>query len=274
MQASNPGQLSALLVITLCCSAAAARAEFSLVESFDDLSPGNIHGQNGWVAAGTSSQVVADPANPDNQVLEITTESTTLHKDLLIPNGTVRTLFFRFRYANQLNYSFGMSDVASPDQFGHFESELSMSNATNELRIRDANNYDVLTPLTGHAWYNTWMLINNLGNNTQVYLHARPGELAGLGDRLDAEGQTVFDFRGSAGDLLTFFIKTGGGNSVNSGPLYIDDIYVEDTHALNLRNPTAESAPAVPVVFEATLALTAILVAATGAIILRKRRLT
>ena len=273
MQASNVYRLSALLIVILCVSGATVRAEFTLVEDFDDLSLGNISGQDGWSAAGTSSQVVTDPTDPDNQVLAVTTESTTLHKDLLIPNGTTRMLFFRFRYANQLNYSFGMSDSSSPDQFGHFESELSMSNATNELRIRDANNYDVLTPVAGHTWYNTWMLINNLSDDTQVYLHARPGELAALDDRLDAEGQTVFDFRGSGGNLVTYFIKTGGGNSENSGPLYIDDIYVEDTNGSNLRNPTNDASSSVPSVSHAGLLLTAFMLAGAGALVGRRRRL-
>jgi len=37
--------------------------------------------------------------------------------------------------------------------------------------------------------------------------------------------------------LRTFYIKTGGGSGL-WGPLYIDDIYLEDTSALNLSNPS------------------------------------
>jgi hypothetical protein len=40
--------------------------------------------------------------------------------------------------------------------------------------------------------------------------------------------------------MVNFFIKTGGGNGV-SGPLYIDDIYLEDSNAINLENPIGPS---------------------------------
>jgi len=224
---------------------ATAQADFTLIGNFDNLVPGNVNGQDGWVAAGTSSQVTEDPEDPTNLVLEVTTDSTTAHKALLIPDETGRMLFFRFRFAQQLNCSLGMSDRTAPDQFHHFESEIGMSSATSELRIRDGNDYDILGTLVSDTWYNVWMLIDNSADTTQVYLHARPGEPATPADLQDADGQTIFTFRNdTAGDLLTYFIKTGGGNSPNSGPLYIDDIYVENTDALNLWNPTAEWPPA------------------------------
>jgi hypothetical protein len=54
---------------------------------------------------------------------------------------------------------------------------------------------------------------------------------------LVAEDDSVFAFRNlTANDLRTFFVKTGGGNG-QTGPLYIDDIYLENTSSLNLSNP-------------------------------------
>jgi len=45
-------------------------------------------------------------------------------------------------------------------------------------------------------------------------------------------------------DLKTFYIKTAGGASgVNFGPVYLDDICLELSHALNLSNPTAAPEP-------------------------------
>ncbi len=215
-----------------------ARAEFRLIEDFDGLDEGPINGQNGWFAQSSNSVVTQDPAGGDNQVLSVNTESTRLHKDALLLNGTIRMLFLRFRYADQLNFSLGMSERSSPDQFHDFDPELSMTNATSELRINDGGTYDVLTTLDPNTWYNCWLLIDNVNDESQVWLHGRPGESATWDDQLDSDGQTVFAFRGgSALDLMTFFIKTGGGSGP-AGPLYLDDIYMEDTNALNLDNPS------------------------------------
>ena len=76
----------------------------------------------------------------------------------------------------------------------------------------------------------------------QVYLNSTPGASARSGDQLANDaGETVFPFRdGSANKLLAFFIKAGGGSSGNSGPLYLDDIYIEKSHGTNLSNPVPE----------------------------------
>jgi hypothetical protein len=153
-------------LVVLCLSVNTGRGSFQEVADFQGLSLGNVDGQDGWVAAGTSSAVVVDPADGDNQVLAITTDSTTAYKDLAIENGTVRMLFFRCRFEDQLNFSFGMSDRPIPVQFGDFESELNMSNSTNELRVRDSQQYEVVSTLNAESWYNVWMLIDNLGDNT------------------------------------------------------------------------------------------------------------
>lgn len=215
-----------------------AHAGFNLVTDFDNLLPGPIDDQDGWVAQNDTSIVTDDPMDPANLVLAVTTDSTYLHRETTILNGTVRMMFFRFRLGSQQNFSVGMSDSSFPDQFGNFEVEIGMSAATNEFRINDDGMYDVLTELESNVWHNCWLLINNEGDVTDVYLHTRAGEDATFDDQLDYEGQTSFVFRsGGAGDLIRFFIKTGGGSGP-SGPLYLDDIHLENTDSLNLSNPT------------------------------------
>ena len=146
-------------------------------------------------------------------------------------------VYLRFRFDSLQNYSFGFSDRTSPDQFGDFEVELSMSNAMTELRVNNDGTYDTLTPLSPNTWYNCWILVDNVNDQTQVWLNDRPLDGAVSMDQLDADGLTTFVFRGgSALDLPTFYIKTGGGSGP-SGPLYIDDLYIENTNQLNLTNP-------------------------------------
>ncbi|MFC1572322.1 FlgD immunoglobulin-like domain containing protein [Candidatus Eisenbacteria bacterium] len=229
------------MMMVLCLSGV-AHADFKLVEDFQTLDLGPIDGQNDWRAPSDSSMVVLDPSGGDNQYLSVITESTYLHRQMSLPNETIRMVFFRFRFESQLSCSFGMSDLEHPTRFDHFESELSLTNSTAELRINDGGTYDVLTTLAPGRWYNCWLQIDNVNDQTQVWLHARPGDGAGAADQLDVEGQTIFDFRNrNAGDLASFYIKTGGGSGV-AGPLLIDDIHIEGTDTLNFSNPVATTA--------------------------------
>jgi hypothetical protein len=222
----------------LTLSAPTAWGQFSLVENFEDLTPGPIGGQAGWTAPDTGSTVALDPDRPDNQVLSVLTNSTILHRETTIPLDAVRMLFFRFRVESQLSCSLGLSDVVGPDRFDHFEVEFSVTNAPTELRINDDGTYDELSALETGIWYNCWVLVDNPADESQVWMHDRPGEPAMAADQLSAEGQTVFLFRnGGLRDLINFYIKTGGGNGV-SGPLLLDDVYLETTSAVNLSNPS------------------------------------
>jgi hypothetical protein len=241
-----PTLLAVMSTLVLYTFPLSAHAFFTGIENFDSLSLGTIDDQNGW-SADNSSNVVIDPVDSGNQVLAVTTDSTRLYKAVTVLNEDVRMLFFRFRFENQLNYSFGLSDSSAPDQFGDFEAELGMSSSTNELRVNDDGQDKALKALSSNTWYNVWFLIDNKMNTTQVWLNSVPGGTAAAEDKLSYladDDQTlidIFGFRqGGSNNLLTYFIKTGGGNSENSGPLYIDDIYLENTNALNLYNPVPE----------------------------------
>ena len=231
--------LLAAVFVLIPLGARHAHAGFILVTDFDGLIEGPIHQQDGWVAQHDTSIVTTDPVDTDNLVLAVTTDSTYLHREAIILNGTNRMMFFRFRLGSQQNFSVGMADSSSPSQFNHFDVEIGMSASTNELRINDDGMYDVLTELDSNTWYNCWLLINNEGDVTDVYLHTRDGEAAVTDDQLDSDGQTSFVFRkGAANDLIRYYIKTGGGSGP-SGPLYLDDLYIENANSLNLSNPVA-----------------------------------
>ncbi len=253
------GLRCALAASLLCAWATSAQGSFVKVEDFEGLTPGSINGQNEWFAAAITSQVAADPADSANQVLSVVTDSTRLYKPLLIANGTMQVLFLRFRFGGQQMYSFGMSDMAGPDQFGDFEAEVGMANQSNDLRINDGQGYSEVAELLPDTWYNAWLVIDNIADQTEVYLHDRTGEDATATDQLKSivGNVSVFDFRdGVAGDLRTLFIKTGGGSSENSGPLMIDDIYIDAGYSGGaLANPTVPEPGGLALTMVATAAL-------------------
>ena len=228
-----------------------AQAAFQLVEDFDNLTLGNVDGQNSWVDTGNSGQVVVDPDDGATQALVINTESGVLHRPLTVVEGASRMLFLRFRFQEHGAFSFGLSPLVNPDEYSDFSPELGMAAATtgdpnNDLRVANGstfNVYDVLEALTPSTWYNVWVMVDTSSNTYQVWLNADPGGAADSADLLDNDAaETVFGFRVvGSGDLLNFFIKTGGGASPVDGRFYLDDIYLENTDSLNLNNPAGSN---------------------------------
>jgi hypothetical protein len=149
-------------------------------------------------------------------------------------------LFLRFCFEGQHAYSFGMSYLASPTEISDFGPELRKVSAMDRLQIHNGQSYDVLTELAPNTWYNLWALVNNDSDDTQVWLHSRPGEKALAADRLPAGEETAFDFRtNTSGDLVKFYIKAADGGS-GRDPFWLDDIYLENGSSVNLSNPVPE----------------------------------
>jgi len=227
-----------------------AQAAFQVVDDFDSLTLGNINGQNGWDVMLTSGEVVLDPAGGSNQTLKVTTESGTLHKAASVAQDTTRMLFLRLRFEEHGQFSFGLSHLLNPDEFGDFGPELGMAAATasdpnNDFRVANGLTteiYDVLTTIEPGTWYNTWVLVDTTSDTYQVWMNSDPGGSAQASDQLANDAaETLFGFRTpTATDLINFFIKTGGGNSPVDGRFYIDDIYLEDTDDTNLNNPLGD----------------------------------
>jgi len=216
-------------------------ARFIAVDNFEGLVEGAISGQNGWVA-GSGNLVQVDPADAANLVLAVTNQSTTVRKSLLLPAGDSRMLFLRFRIADQLSGSFGLSHLNAPSEFSDFGPELNLINSMPDLRVANGDTpgvYDELIPLSVDKWYNLWLLVNTENQTTQVWLNDADDGSATVADKLSndaAEG--VFGFRtATSNDLINFYIKTGSGSSGLFGPLYLDDVYLEDAGGLNLSHP-------------------------------------
>lgn len=237
------------LVFGLCSGliAASTQAAFQVVDDFDSLTLGTINGQNGWRVVSTHGDVVVDPANGNNQALQVSTESGTLYKSETIAKDTTRMLFLRLRFEKHGRYSFGFSPLLNPDEYSDFGPELGMAaesagDPSNEFRVANSLTigiYDVLDALVPANWYNIWVLVNNDEKTYQVWMNTAPGGDARDSDQLqNSEASRLFGFRTSPDkDLISFYIKTGGGDSPVGGRFIIDDIYLENTGNANLKNP-------------------------------------
>lgn len=225
--------------------------QFMLFDDFEDESLGLIDGQDGWHSAGGPNSVVVDPFDPSNRVLEVPSSSSTLRKSLLVvglpvPDGEARMLFLRLGVAEKQTFSMGVSHLTSPREYSDFGPEIGMANSTQNLDLRvwddDGGNYVNVTQFTPTTWYNIWVHVDAASDTYRLWTNHIPGADASPDDLLHTEtGDDLFAFRaGRVGDLVSFYIKTSGGSSgTNFGPIYIDDIYVEQSGVTNLANPVS-----------------------------------
>jgi len=216
--------------------AAAPAGTFQLVDNFDTLALGALHGQNGWQAT-TGINVIGDPSNAPNQVAEITASGAQAYKALptAISNVNTGTLHFRLRRYGHIDGFTGLSDLAAPNDWVSYETQFGAqsAHAADEFVVRDSGQFDVLgNYFADQTWYCLWLVANNPNDSYQVY--AQGGAFA-TPTPLDAAGQTTFGFRNGGGDaLLTFLARMD--TSKSQGSFYLDDIYVDPT-GQNLASP-------------------------------------
>jgi hypothetical protein len=241
------------VAMVLSLSAGSTHAAYIVIDNFNSLLAGNIDGQNGWSGDSANiGEVALDPAGGSNQVLQVSTDSGYLRHVAALANNSSGTLFLRFRFEAHGRYDFGLSHVL-PSEYSDFGPEMGMASATtgkpnNDFRVANEDGgsgeiYDNLELLSPDTWYNTWVQVDNAANTYQIWLNAVPGSDANPADQLDNDAsETTFGFRTSTSDdLLNFFVKTGGGSSVQ-GQFYLDDIYLDQTE-LTLVNPAAVPLP-------------------------------
>jgi|GEM_PF-6069540 len=245
-------RLIGLILLPVLCQL--ALPAFELVDNFDERPAGDLVLQDDWSGTTESAAVAADPVNSGNQAMELITNSGILSRPLLVPDNGVHMLFCRMRVTNQQKFSVGLSPLATPVEFNDFGPEIGMANETETLRAWEnvQNRYVDLVDLQDEVWYNIWVMVDTDQNRYRVWLHDRPLDDATEADAVSAGGLFEFGFRsGSATDLRTIYIKTGGGSgqsALSSGPVWIDDFYFDqDTDGVNLANPTFEPDTDVPV---------------------------
>lgn len=230
----SPLAASAFACGLIACPASPASAAFTVIDDLEARSPGDLDNQGAWHADGAAYLVVDDPADPSNQVLMATVSSDEAYHPVGIANDTSATAFFRMRIGDQQNFSLGFSDHAAPTEINDYSVELNMANSAPDLRVNDGGSYSMATTLTPDRWYNVWLAIDNAADRFDLYLHDRGNAPALATDRV-AQDITFRDT--TAGELRSLFIKTGGGNSLLQGPLYLDDFYIATDPGLDLTNP-------------------------------------
>ncbi|QDU88895.1 hypothetical protein Pla175_22790 [Pirellulimonas nuda] len=232
------GLTAALLV------AGAARADWNLLEDFDDLTPGAIGGQGDWLTnlqAGATSNaaydVAADPANAANQTMLVTGFNGNGYLPLgtaSIAEGATSTVFLRMRATNDSDLVFGASDIADPaGAFESYEGQVVMGNLKNataqpggdpldnQWKVRNVGAFDNLGTFNPNEWYNVWLVLNNATDTTGFYVSLGTGDAALLG---------TGGFRnGTVDPLVSLLVKTGARHNNFASMGYIDDIYIDSS---------------------------------------------
>jgi len=247
-------------------AAATSHAALVLVEDFDGGTVGNALGTadngNTWQTGASAGNATYqnDPAGGSNVVGAFDgTDGLPLEKYLDIAdiaNNTNGTLFYRF-YAptgagtDAFNHAFGLSDVATPNSFGSFETTQQVAGTTPDLTARNGGGYDDVGDVTKDTWYNLWMVVDNTADTYDMYVNTGTGgALAG-----DLVANDAAFRNGTSSALTTIFFRTGA--TITTGlDVYYDDIYI-DTTGVNLANPIPEPSTYALLAGLATLGLVA-----------------
>ena len=231
-----------LLFGSVCPSAHAA---FTVVDNFNTRTLGNLGGQNGWVATGTSvTAVQIDPGNAINKVMRHTTDGDCgVPLPSAIANNTTGTFFLRLKpQSTTNNTSFGLSDLtATTGNVGGFGSYEAQAVSLNQgLQVRDAGAaITTSATLQTTAWYKVWFVTNNTADTYQVYIQSDQDAAFATQTQLVAPDGT-WNFRNgvAANSLITAqFTSNVPGTNV-----FYDDLYIDTTGA-NLADPTFVADP-------------------------------
>lgn len=196
-------------------------APWTVVENFEGLTLGNLTGQNGWTGD-TSTQVVADPADANNQVMQFAPGSndtagksldpeiaatgvSTLYLRLYIPAGTSRVnQQLRLPSADNMRIKV---DSESDDTLLH-----RYYSARND-------NQEIDQIVQRGRWYNLWLVFDYEQEQAEVYLQGEDDELPVLATVAgDTDPANYFFAKGKVEELV--FI--GWSNA----PALWDDIHV------------------------------------------------
>ena len=223
------------------------QAGWVAISNLESATVGPLGVQEGWTTVDSERAeytVAIDPSDSSNQAVLAVGDNNPDGESIQarayiglgtssIPVGDTGTLFFRMRASSGADFVFGASDVAAPVTFSDFEGYMVM--ASNEFRVRNGGTNAFVGSYTGDSWYNVWLVLDNAGNQSSLYVSqgTDPAELLGMGNFRTGNGDP-------SGDLVSLNLIMGQGHTQSGATGYLDDIYV-DTAGRNLALPAARS---------------------------------
>ena len=215
--------------------AAAEEHTFTELLDFEDYTREALDGQDGWSAT-PAAQVIADPLNGNNQVLEMVGGSNSAHRAIPeIADGETGTVFFRFLRTETVDTSFGITDVDEPSTYADSRAYVNNQNDDTML-VRDGNQFTSVGHWAQDTWQCVWIVADNAADEVAVY--SQGGSYEEI-TRLPEGAEEQFDFRESVSGALDRFFWINGASS--DGQLTLDDVAI-DTEGENLTNPTGNPA--------------------------------
>ena len=215
--------------------AAAEEHSFTELLDFEDYAREGLDGQDGWSAT-PDAQVIADPLNGNNQVLEMVGGSNSAHRAIPeIADGETGTVFFRFLRTETVDTSFGITDVDEPSTYADSRAYVNNQNDDTML-VRDGNQFTSVGHWAQDTWQCVWIVADNAADEVAVY--SQGGSYEEI-TRLPEGAEEQFDFRESVSGALDRFFWINGASS--DGQLTLDDVAI-DTEGENLTNPTGNPA--------------------------------
>lgn len=204
---------------------------FTELLDFEEYTRDGLDGQDGW-SASPAAQVIADPLNGNNQVLEMVGGSNSAHRAIPeIAEGETGTVFFRFRRTDTVDTSFGVTDVDAPSTYTDSRAYVNNQNDDTML-VRDGGAFEPVGNWAQDAWQCVWIVADNAADEVAVYSQGGAYEEI---TRLPADAEEQFAFRENVSGSLDRFFWINGASS--DGQLTLDDVAI-DTAGENLTNPT------------------------------------
>lgn len=233
-------------------SSAPARAPgFHLIENFEseEMIIGETFADlNGWTTTNPNAiRVSTDPANSNDKVGQVTrltdtTISASVSKSLdeiglQLLEGDTGTLFFQvFATSENVNTSFGLSDVASPTVFGDFEAQGVLFTG-NLFRVRDEAVFRDQATYAAGTWMNVWVVADNENDLVRIHVESPDGETSVV-EITDDGGLDPFNFRNGTTSRLSSILLIAAVDADPDSSILIDNVYFDPT-AENLTRPVA-----------------------------------
>ncbi len=203
---------------------AAPAGDWVAVHDFDSLDEGPLDGFGGWVSADPGTSIGSEDGN---KVLESVGAGQNAYVSLggTIPTGSTGTVFFRARTGETPDFVLGVSDVAEPNAWDHFEGYMRFSGTS--IDVRDGGGFAaVVENFSADTWYNIWLVLDNDALVTTLYYSTgdEPAQLGGMGAFRMSGGNTEH------GELINFLVRTGNAHTTGQ----LDDIFLASGENLTI----------------------------------------